>query len=64
MIFRIFGRRDFEDIKIFSDVKRKGDGTIIAKTYRVIDFGSEKRSELISTDIYRPLPPKASARRL
>ena len=63
MIFRIFGRRDFEDIKIYSNVVRKGDGTIIAKTYRVIDFGSEKRSELISTDIYRPLPPKASAQK-
>jgi vancomycin resistance protein YoaR len=63
IIFRIFGRRDFESIKIYSDVVRKGDGTIIAKTYRVIDFGSEKRSELISTDIYRPLPPKASAQK-
>ena len=63
MIFRIFGRRDFESIKIYSDVSRKEDGTIIAKTYRVIDFGSEKRSELISTDIYRPLPPKASAQK-
>lgn len=59
IIFRIFGSRDFESIKIYSDVVRKGDGTIIAKTYRVIDFGSEKRSELISTDIYRPLPKKA-----
>jgi len=63
MIFRIFGRRDFEDIKIFSDVKRKEDGTIIAKTYRVIDKGSEKITELISTDIYKPLPRKASHHR-
>jgi len=59
IIFRIFGRRDFESIKIYSDVERKEDGTIIAKTYRVIDLGSEKRSELISTDIYKPLPKKA-----
>lgn len=61
--FRIFGRRDFKDIKVYTNVVRKGDGTIIAKTYRVIDVGSKKRSELISTDIYKPLPPKASTRK-
>jgi vancomycin resistance protein YoaR len=63
MIFRIFGKRDFSEVKIFSDVQRKPDRTIIAKTYRVIDMGNEKRTELISTDIYRPLPRKASHHR-
>ncbi|MGC9003913.1 MAG: VanW family protein [bacterium] len=60
MIFRIFGRRDFEEIKVFSEIRKEKDGTIIAKTYRVIDRGNEKETELISTDIYKPL--KAEAR--
>ncbi len=61
LTFRIFGRKDFEEIKVFSEVERKADGTIIAKTYRVINTGKEKRTELISTDIYKPLPKKISS---
>lgn len=56
LIFRIFGRKEFEEVKVFSDVERKADGTIIAKTYRVVKMGDKQTRELISTDIYKPLP--------
>ncbi|MCX8052833.1 MAG: VanW family protein [Armatimonadetes bacterium] len=60
LIFRIFGRKDFDEIRVFSDVERKADGTIIAKTYRAIKKGDDNLTELISTDIYKPLPKKKS----
>lgn len=63
LIFRIFGRKDFDEIKVFSDVQREEDGTIIAKTYRVIRRGDEKRTELVSTDIYKPIPKSANLQR-
>lgn len=58
LFFRIFGKKDFDEIKVFSNVERKPDGTIIAKTYRITKRGDENTSELISTDIYKPLPKK------
>ncbi|MBC7328580.1 VanW family protein [bacterium] len=63
LIFRIFGRKEFDKINVYSIVERKPDGTIIAKTYRVIKIGENNKIELVSSDIYRPLPPKENVSR-
>jgi len=61
LTFRLFGKKEFEEVKLLSEVETKTDGTIIAKTYRLVKTGEEKRKELISTDIYRPLPKKTTS---
>ncbi len=54
--FRVFGRKDFEDIRIETKVNYGVDGTVVAEVYRVIyKNDDEVIREKISRDIYKPL---------